>query len=78
MTTQAIRERLHEYIRFADDKKLEAIYTMVEDDIVEELDLWENEGFLQEMKSRVDAFETGKTQTISWQDVKAKARSAKA
>jgi hypothetical protein len=77
MTTQAIRERLHEYIRFADDKKLEAIYTMVEDDIVEELDLWENEAFLQEMKGRVDAFETGKTQTVSWQEVKTKAKSAK-
>jgi hypothetical protein len=77
MTTQAIRERLHEYIRFADDKKLEAIYTMVEDDIVEELDLWENEAFLQEMKGRVDAFETGKIQTVSWQEVKTKAKSAK-
>lgn len=78
MTTQAIRERLHEYIRFADDKKLEAIYTMVEDDIVEELDLWENKDFLQEMKSRVDDFESGKTQAISWEEVKAKAKSVKA
>ena len=78
MTTQAIRERLHEYIRFADDKKLEAIYTMVEDDIAEELDLWENEAFLQEIKSRVDDFESGKTQVISWQDIKAKAKSIKA
>jgi ABC-type sulfate transport system substrate-binding protein len=78
MTTQAIRERLHEYIRFADDKKLEAIYTMVEDDIAEELALWENEAFLQEMKSRVDDFESGKIQGISWQDVKEKAKSIKA
>ncbi|MFD0794986.1 hypothetical protein ACFQZX_15295 [Mucilaginibacter litoreus] len=77
MTTEAIRERLHEYIRFADDKKLEAIYTMVEDDIVEELDLWEDEGFLQEMKNRVEDFEAGKTHTISWMDVKNKAKSAK-
>jgi hypothetical protein len=78
MTTQAIRERLHEYIRFADDKKLEAIYTMVEDDIVEELDLWENKDFLQEMKSRVDDFESGKTEAISWEEVKSKAKSIKA
>ncbi|RYU90197.1 hypothetical protein EWM62_11705 [Mucilaginibacter terrigena] len=77
MTTQAIRERLHEYIRFADDKKLEAIYTMVEDDIVKELDLWENKEFLQEMKSRVDDFERGKTQAISWEEVKSKAKSIK-
>ena len=30
MTTAAIREKLHEYINIADDKKVEAIYTMVE------------------------------------------------
>jgi hypothetical protein len=76
MTTQAIRERLHEYIRFADDKKLEAMYTMIEDDIVEELDLWENKDFLREMKSRVDDFESGKTQAISWEEVKAKSSKA--
>ncbi|WP_454801127.1 hypothetical protein [Mucilaginibacter phyllosphaerae] len=77
MTTQAIRERLHEYIRFADDKKLEAIYTMVEDDIVEELDLWKDKSFLQEMKSRITDFESGTTQPISWEDVKAKSKSIK-
>jgi hypothetical protein len=36
MGTETIRERLHGYIDFADDKKINAIYTMVEDEIVEE------------------------------------------
>ena len=76
MTTEAIRERLHEYIRFADDKKLEAIYTMVEGEIVDELDLWKNEEFLLEIKNRVDDFEAGKSQPVSWGEVKDKARSA--
>ena|ERR1700761_2489498 len=31
MTTAAIRERLQEYIKEADDKKVEAIYTLLED-----------------------------------------------
>lgn len=35
MSTETIRERLHEYIRYADDKKVNAIYTMVEDEITE-------------------------------------------
>lgn len=29
MTTTAIRQRLHEYIRFADEKKVKAIYTEI-------------------------------------------------
>ncbi len=33
MTIAAIREKLHEYINVAEDKKVKAIYTMVEDEI---------------------------------------------
>lgn len=35
MTTAAIRARLADYIKVADEKKLKAIYVMVEDDINE-------------------------------------------
>ncbi len=52
METELIRERLQEYIRFAEDKKIQAIYTMVESEIQEDLDLWEDEGFLKEMNAR--------------------------
>jgi hypothetical protein len=75
MSTETIRERLHEYIRFADDKKVEAIYTMVEDEIVEELDLWEDEAFLNELKSRLDDIESGADEGLTWDEVKAKAKS---
>jgi hypothetical protein len=64
MTTETIRERLHEYIRFADDKKVNAIYTMVEDEIVEELDLWEDKDFLNELKDRLEKFESGETKSV--------------
>jgi hypothetical protein len=33
MNTATIREKLHDYIRIADDKKLKAIYVMVEEEI---------------------------------------------
>lgn len=69
MGTAEIRERLHEYIRFADDKKVAAIYTMVESEIQEELNLWEDADFLNEMKSRMDDYESGKDPGVSWEDV---------
>jgi hypothetical protein len=36
MNAAAIRDRLYDYIRVADDKKIKAIYMMLEDDIAEE------------------------------------------
>ena len=77
MSTETIRERLHEYIRFADDKKVEAIYTMVENEITEELDLWEDKAFLNELKDRLDEYESGKVTGSSWEEVKQKARDRK-
>ncbi|WPV00263.1 addiction module protein [Mucilaginibacter sp. cycad4] len=74
METEVIRERLQEYIRFADDKKVAAIYTMVENEIQDELDLWEDQDFLNEMKSRVDDYESGRVAGIPWEQVKKNAR----
>jgi len=73
MTTATIRARLSEYIRFADDKKVQAIYNLVENEIIEELDLWEDEAFLEELERRIDSLESGEEKGISWDDVKAKA-----
>lgn len=33
MTTQLIKQRLHTYLELADDKKVKAIYTMMESEI---------------------------------------------
>ena len=35
MNTENIRQQLHGYLEIADDKKINAIYTMVEDEIKE-------------------------------------------
>jgi hypothetical protein len=72
MTTNQIRERLQEYIRFADDKKVEAIYTIVENEINEELDLWNDQAFLAELDKRLSDFENNRVESSSWDDVKAK------
>jgi putative addiction module component (TIGR02574 family) len=74
MTTAAIREKLHYYINIADDKKVEAIYTMVESEIMENLDLWEDEEFLAEIDRRLKDYETGTVKCSTWEEVKQKAK----
>jgi putative addiction module component (TIGR02574 family) len=72
MNTAIIRERLSEYIRFADDKKVKAIYTMVEDEIIEQLDLWKDKDFLDELDRRMDDLESGRVKGSTLEQIKAK------
>lgn len=72
MKTAMIRERLSEYIRFADDKKVQAIYTMVEDEIIDKLDLWKDKDFIHELDRRMEELESGKVKGITLDEVKAK------
>ena len=72
MSTATIRERLFEYIRFADDKKVQAIYTMVEDEIIEKLDLWKDKDFVAELDRRIEELESGKVKGITMEEMKSK------
>jgi hypothetical protein len=49
MKTSIIRERLHQFIETAEDRKVKAIYTLFEDDIAR--DEWE---FTSEFKEELD------------------------
>ncbi len=73
MTVLATRNSLHEYIRFADEKKIKALYTIVEDEINENHDVWTNE-FLQEMQKRSGELATGKAKGGDWLNIKEKAK----
>ena len=53
MSIENIRQQLHNYLEIADDKKLNAIYTMVEDEI-KEADVEYTPEFKAELDSRVD------------------------
>ena len=64
MTTIAIREKLQDYIRVADDKKVKAIYTMGEDEI---------ETCLQRRKliqAERDRYLSGEGKFYNWEEVK--------
>ena len=73
MSTIEIRRKLFDYIRDADDKKVKAIYTMVEDQIAAKNDIWTDE-FVNEMNSRTADFESGRVGGSSWEEVKNRAK----
>ncbi len=74
MTATAIRQRLHEYIRFADEKKVKAIYTMIEEEVNEKRDIWTKE-FVRELDRRSKEMESGKVKGKSSEEVLRKAES---
>ncbi|HVS91218.1 MAG TPA: hypothetical protein VHE59_04240 [Mucilaginibacter sp.] len=60
MTTAAIREKLCDYIKAANDKKVKAIYTILEDQIETEPYEWsKDEEFVAELDERVRRYEAG-------------------
>jgi hypothetical protein len=70
MTTAVIRERLYDYIRVADDKKIEAIYTLLEDQIVPGYHWSEDEEFVAELDERVRRYEAGIDPAFSIEEAK--------
>jgi len=72
MTTSTIRERLHTYLDIADDKKVKAIYALVEEDIVENAEMndhWKDPEFVAEMNRRAAEMESGAVKGSSWEEV---------
>ena len=55
MTTIAIREKLQDYIRVADDKRVKAIYNLLEEEITETNEWWKDTVFTKELDSRYTA-----------------------
>lgn len=77
MRSTTIREKLYDYIRFADDKKVKAIYTIVEDEITTRANPWDDPAFLSELDRRLTEYESGKAKMSTWEEVKAKAHALK-
>ena len=73
MSTAEIRQKLFDYIRVADEKKVKAIYTIVEKDIEEDADIWTDE-FLNDLNERTADLESGKIKSFTWDEVKSRAK----
>ncbi|HVA98337.1 MAG TPA: hypothetical protein VNG53_05535 [Bacteroidia bacterium] len=69
MTTKAIKQKLVNYMKIADDKKVKAIYTMVEDEINTSANDWD-EDFIKELERRSKGFTNGTVEAFSWEETK--------
>ena len=74
MRTTQIRQQLHDYIDSAEDKKLKAIYTLIESDIHEESSLTDEQK--KELDRRYEDYENGIGETYTWDETVAMARQA--
>ncbi len=78
MNAGVIRGRLYDYIRVADDKKIKAIYMMLEDDIAEETEWWNIPSLVSELEKGYEAWDSGKDKGYSLADIKVEIVSRKA
>lgn len=65
MTTTAIRNKLYDYIRNADDKKLHAIYNLLENEIDRVNEWWKDKQIVAELDTRYNALESGEDKGIT-------------
>lgn len=59
MTSNALRYKLYDYIKVADEKKLKAIYALLEEDIEAAAEWWKDKQFVAELDARYEALKSG-------------------
>ena len=64
MNTAAIRQKLHSYLEIADDKKVKAIYAIMENEIQESAVEYSDE-FKKELDRRYAEYKSGKARMIT-------------
>ncbi len=69
MTTKAIREKLVKYLQVADDKKVKAIYTMVEDETNTSENDWDK-NFIEELDKWRKSSLDGSAKIYTWEETK--------
>ena len=72
MNTTDIRKKLAEYINIADDKQVKAIYNLVEREINEMDQWWNDKNLIEELNSRSEDLKSGKDKGIEWEKLKKK------
>lgn len=71
MNTEAIRQKLHNYLEVAEDKKVKAIYTMMQESIKESA-IDYSKAFKAELDTRYETFQNGSAKMISAKESKSR------
>ena len=72
MTASSIRQQLYDYIRVAEDRKVKAIYTMLEEEIAECYDHWNDGAFTAQIEQRSADYKSGKTKGVTWESARSR------
>ena len=70
MDTLAIRQKLYEYIKIADDEKVEAIYTIIKDEVNKPYEWWNDNALIAELDLRSSNLKIIKKEGISLEESK--------
>ena len=76
MDTAELRQKLHHYIEIAEEKKLQAIFSMVETDIEEAYNYWDDEDFVAMLQEREQAYLSGTSKLYTLNESALRAREA--
>ena len=76
MKTIELRKKLHHYIETAQEKKLKAIYMMVEEEIEETYDHWNDQNFVAELQRRENTYLNGTAKAFTLDESVANAKQA--
>ncbi len=72
MTTATIRQKLYEYIRGADERKVKAIYTIIENDLLDNNEWWKDVDFISTLDSISSDLKNGTDKGYEWDKLKYK------
>lgn len=65
MGEAALRNKLYDYIRVADDKKLKAIYELLGHEIDATVEWWKDKDMVAEIDARYEALQSGKDKGLT-------------
>jgi hypothetical protein len=71
MKTAAIRDKLNDYIRIADDEKIKAMYVLFKNEINSELAWWQDNELIKEFDADYKKWKSGKAKGYSVDEVAA-------
>ncbi len=74
MKREELKQKLHRYIDTANEKKLKAIYTMLEEEIEETGDWWNDEVFVAALEQREENYLNGTAKTYSIEESVSRAK----